>query len=80
MRRFIKLLVSTALLLVFFIGLYSFTAEATLKYKKETGKKCTFCHTDIPKAGDEDKKLTDDGRKYQENGFKLTDEQKKKPD
>ncbi|MFB3905396.1 MAG: hypothetical protein ACE15E_18270 [Acidobacteriota bacterium] len=80
MRRFLRLMLTVGLLLVFFIGLYSYTAQATLKYKKETGKKCTFCHTDIPRAGDEDKKLTDDGRKFQENGFKLTDEQKKKPD
>jgi hypothetical protein len=80
MRGFAKFMLSVGLLLIFFIGLYSYTAEATLKYKKETGKKCTFCHTDIPRAGDEDKKLTDDGRKFQDNGFKLTEEQKRKPD
>ena len=69
-----------AVLLVFFIGLYSYTAQATLKYRKETGKKCTFCHSAVPKAGDEDPKLTEDGKKFKENGYKLTDEQKAKPD
>jgi len=80
MRRSFKFMLTVGLLLIFFTGLFSYTAQATLKYKKETGKKCTFCHTDIPRAGDEDKKLTDDGRKFRDNGFKLTDEQKKKPD
>jgi len=80
MGRLAKLLISIGLLLVVFISLYSVTAQATLKYKKETGKKCTFCHTGIPKTGDEDKKLTEDGRKFQENGFKLTEDQKRKPD
>ena len=80
MCRLVKFLLSAGLLLIFFVGLYSYTAEGTLKYKKETGKKCTFCHTEIPAAGDEDKKLTDDGQKFRDNGFKLTDEQKKRPD
>lgn len=69
-----------AVLLVLFFGLYSFTAQATLKYKKETGKKCAFCHTSVPKAGDEDPKLNEDGKKFVENDYKLTDDQKAKPD
>jgi len=55
-------------------------AQATLKYKKETGKKCTFCHSQIPEPGDEDPRLTEDGKKFKENGHKLTEEQKQKPD
>ena len=78
--RFIKLLGYVALLLVLFVGLYSFTAEATLKYKKETGKRCSFCHTGIPKDGDEDKKLNTDGELFKKNGYRLTEEQKRKPD
>ena len=78
--RFIKLLGYVALLLVLFVGLYSFTAEATLKYKKETGKRCSFCHTGIPKDGDEDKKLNADGELFKKNGYRLTEEQKRKPD
>ncbi len=69
-----------AVLLLFFFGLYSYTAQATLKYKKETGKRCTFCHTSVPKAGDEDPRLNEDGKKFLENGYKLTDDQKAKPD
>jgi len=64
---------------VFFI-LSSSPAEATLKYKKETGKKCSFCHTTVPEPGDEDPKLNEDGRKFKENGHRLTEEQKRKPD
>jgi hypothetical protein len=78
--RVIRLAVPVIILLVLFVGLYSYTAEATLKYRKETGKKCSFCHTAVPKAGDEDTKLNDDGRTFEENGFKLTEEQKRKPD
>ncbi|HEY3131805.1 MAG TPA: hypothetical protein VGL91_20285 [Acidobacteriota bacterium] len=61
---------------VFFLSL---DTKATLKYKKETEKNCTFCHTGIPRRGDEDPQLTEDGKKFKENGYKLTDEQKKKP-
>ena len=77
MKRFIGYL---AVLLVLFFGLYSYTAQATLKYKKETGKKCSFCHTSVPKAGDEDPKLSEEGKKFQQNGYKLTEDQKTKPD
>jgi len=75
--RFISYL---AVLLVLFVGFYSYTAQATLKYKKDTGKKCSFCHTSVPKAGDEDPKLSEEGKKFQQNGYKLTEEQKTKPD
>ncbi|MBI2821264.1 MAG: hypothetical protein HYX74_03475 [Acidobacteria bacterium] len=50
---------------------------ATLKYKRETEKSCTFCHTGIPRKGDEDPQLTEDGKKFRENGYRLTDEQKR---
>ncbi len=55
-------------------------AEATLKYKKDTGKKCMFCHTGIPQPGDEDPQLNPDGKKFRDNGYRLTEEQKRKPD
>jgi hypothetical protein len=79
MRR-LTVLVSLLLIGGFLFLLYSSTVEATLKYRKETGKKCTFCHTGIPAAGDEDPKLTPDGKTYRDNGYKLTEEQKAKPD
>ncbi|MGH9339761.1 MAG: hypothetical protein ACRD1R_09290 [Acidobacteriota bacterium] len=66
----------------FFLFLYAFTVdtvEATLKYKRETGKKCTFCHTGIPESGDEDAQLNEDGKKFKENSYQLTEEQTKKP-
>ena len=43
---------------------------ATQKYAKETGKKCTQCHTKIPKKG-EDPNLTDFGKEFHKNGDKL---------
>ena len=75
-------IVVCALLGAFFLVLISGLndAEANLKYKKETGKKCTFCHSEVPDPGDEDPRLTEDGKKFKENGYKLTEEQKKKPD
>jgi hypothetical protein len=78
--RFIRLVAFLALCLGFLLGLYSSTTEATLKYKKETGKKCSFCHTGVPRDGDEDKKLNADGKLFKDNGYRLTEEQKKKPD
>ena len=56
------------------------SVQATLKYKKETGKKCVFCHTGIPKPGDEDPQLSEDGKEFKRNGYRLTEEQRKKPD
>ncbi|MBI4456416.1 MAG: hypothetical protein HY644_11005 [Acidobacteria bacterium] len=58
---------------------FTFQTKATLKYKKETDKPCTFCHAGIPRRGDEDPQLTEDGKKFRENGYKLTEEQKHKP-
>lgn len=55
------------------------SGQATLKYKKETGKKCTFCHTGIPRPGDEDPQLNDDGKKFKANDYKLTEEQESRP-
>lgn len=78
--RLMKLVIYSALLLVLFVGFYSLTAQATLKYKKETGKRCSFCHTGIPRDGDEDKKLNADGELFKKNGYRLTEEQKRKPD
>ncbi|MEW5976128.1 MAG: hypothetical protein AB1898_10035 [Acidobacteriota bacterium] len=45
-------------------------ASATLKYSKETGKKCLDCHSKVPKKG-EDPNLTELGKKFAENGHKL---------
>lgn len=75
-------LLSVVVLAAFLVMLFLSTArvEATMKYKKDTGKKCTFCHTGIPKKGDEDPQLNDEGRKFQENGHTLTEEQKRMPD
>jgi hypothetical protein len=79
MRR-LFLLVCLFLIGGFCFVLYSTSVEATLKYRKETGKRCTFCHTGVPKAGDEDPKLNQDGKIFRDNGYKLTEEQKAKPD
>lgn len=57
----------------------TFEPQATLKYTKETEKSCIFCHTGIPRKGDENPQLTEDGKLFKENGYKLTDEQKRKP-
>ena len=76
--RFAAIVLLGSLLLLLMAGMDN--AGATLKYKKETGKKCTFCHTEIPEPGDKDPRLTEDGKKYKENGHKLTEEQKQKPD
>ncbi len=74
--------VSVLLLSGFFLLLLgsSTPLEGTLRYKKETGRKCTFCHSAIPEPGDEDSKLNEDGRKFKENGNRLTEEQKNRPD
>ena len=79
MRRFTQGLALAALALLTAF-LFAANAQATLKYKKDTGKKCVFCHTGIPKPGDEDPQLTKDGKEFQRNDHQLTEEQKKKPD
>ncbi len=60
----------------FFLLLFHSTAEATLKYRKETGKLCVFCHTRIPEPGQDDPELTEEGEKFKENGYHLTEAQK----
>ncbi|HXK61493.1 MAG TPA: hypothetical protein PLP42_16525 [Acidobacteriota bacterium] len=65
------------LLLAIFLGL-NFQAVGSAKYTKETGKNCKFCHTAVPKKGAEDPLLNEDGKKFQENGNQLTEEQKAK--
>lgn len=77
--KFWKFAVLSAFLGAFFLLLLPSDAGATLKYKKETGKKCSFCHTSVPEPGDEDPKLTEEGRNFVKNGYKLTEEQKKLP-
>jgi hypothetical protein len=46
-------------------------SSATAKYAKDTKKKCTDCHTKIPKKGDKDPLLNEFGRKFAENDHKL---------
>lgn len=52
----------------------------TLKYKKETGKKCNFCHIGIPEKGDRNPQLNETGKKFKANGYKLIEEKKKPPE
>jgi len=67
-------LIFTTLVAIFLL-LWNDTSHATLKYKRQTGKKCNVCHTGIPKAGDEDPQLTKTGREFKKNGYKLTKDQ-----
>lgn len=78
MNRLGKIL-GVIILLALLVPLFQASSHASLKHKKETGKKCTFCHTGIPEKGDEDPQLNPDGQKFKENNYKLTEEQKKKP-
>jgi hypothetical protein len=73
-------LASSVVGLILVLGVYSGTAQATLRHKKETGKRCSFCHTGIPKSGAEDKRLTEDGKKFRENSYRLTEEQRNRPE
>ncbi|MDA2926518.1 hypothetical protein MYX78_04680 [Acidobacteria bacterium AH-259-G07] len=59
-----------------FLPLFDFSTQATLKYKKETEKKCTFCHTRVPEPEDRDPQLNEEGKRFKENGYKLTRKQK----
>ncbi len=38
-----------------------------MKHKKETGKRCIFCHTRIPEPEEKDPQLNGEGEKFQEN-------------
>ena len=59
----------------FFLLLIDSTTEATLKHKKETGKRCIFCHTRIPEPEEKDPQLNADGEKFKGNGYTLTEDQ-----
>ncbi len=76
--RSAKLFLTLGLPLSLVLGLLSLQLTATLKFKRETNKKCVFCHSGIPEMEDEDPQLNQEGRKFRENGFKLTEEQKKR--
>jgi hypothetical protein len=71
----IKLIALAIILGGFFLLLFNLTAEATLKHRKKTGKKCVFCHTRIPEHGEEDPQLNEQGRKFKENDYRLTKDQ-----
>jgi hypothetical protein len=63
------------------VGWLSFgdPAEATLKYKRETGKPCVFCHDPVPEPEEEDPQLNREGERFRENGYRLyrlTEDQK----
>ena len=73
-----KSFVPFSILLAFFVFLWNTSIEGTLRYKKETEKKCTFCHTGIPQPGDEDPQLNQDGKKFKDNGYKLTPDQEQR--
>ncbi len=75
MRKF-KRVALLVLLGGLFLLLFHSTAEATLKHKKETGKRCIFCHTRIPEPEEKDPQLNADGEKFQENGYTLTQDQR----
>ncbi len=64
-----------SLVMALFLGL-NFQAAGSAKYTKETGKNCKFCHVSVPKKGATDPQLTEDGKKFKDNGNKLTDDQK----
>ncbi len=70
-----KAFVILSLVLALFLGL-NFQAAGSAKYTKETGKNCKFCHTSVPAKGATDTKLNEEGKKFKDNGNKLTDDQK----
>jgi hypothetical protein len=65
--RVLLVLAGTAL----FVMMLVFSTNANMKYQKDTTKKCTDCHKQIPKKGDKDVHLTDLGQKFKDNGYKL---------
>ena len=73
--RKIKTVALLVLLGAFFSLLFHSTAEATLKHKKETGKKCIFCHSRIPEPEEKDPQLNGEGEKFRENDYSLTQDQ-----
>jgi len=79
MKRLHRALINICVAALIVFGLSCLSSMATLKYKKETGKKCTYCHAGIPEEGDPDPQLNKVGKKFKENGYKLTEEEKKPP-
>ena len=73
--KILKVTAFSIILSGFFLLLFHSTAEATLKYRKETGKLCVFCHTRIPEPEEKDPQLNADGEKFRENGYNLTEDQ-----
>ena len=53
-----------------------YSAGASTKFTKETGKKCLDCHSKIPKKGETELYLTEYGKKFKENGNKPLEEKK----
>ncbi len=74
-NRVIKVL-SAFLFAVALILALIHNANASAKFTKETGKKCTDCHSKIPKKGESELYLTELGRKFKENGNKMPEEKK----
>jgi hypothetical protein len=74
-NRLIKLL-SVFLYAIVLILVLMYNANASTKFTKETGKKCTECHSKIPKKGEADLYLTELGKKFKENGNKMPEEKK----
>lgn len=62
-------------LLGFLVFLWGAQAQATLKFKKETGKKCIYCHYRVPERDEKDPQLNEEGIKFKENGFRLKEGQ-----
>ena len=73
-----KLFLALGLLPSLVLGLLSLQLTGTIKYKKETDKKSIFCHSGIFEMEDEDPQLNQEGKKFKENGFKLTKEQEQR--
>ena len=48
--------------------------NASSKFTKETGKKCTDCHSKTPKKGEKELYLTELGKKFKDNGNKLPEQ------
>jgi predicted transcriptional regulator len=69
-------LFSVFLYAVILILVLIYNANASTKFTKETGKKCTECHSKIPKKGEADLYLTELGKKFKENGNKMPEEKK----
>ncbi|MFN8005790.1 MAG: hypothetical protein U0V70_01930 [Terriglobia bacterium] len=68
---------SLAVMITLFLSLVLWSpVKASSQFTKETGKKCTDCHSKIPKKGDKDLYLTELGKKFKENGNKLPAENK----